>query len=614
MRTTVLLAVLLAFPAAVFAQLPLPQPLQLPPGLEQTLPISKAGSYFSEAVKIQDCPDDEDNPLGLCNNLLFGGMAMFISQLSGNIRIKFYPPVNNISQFEITHPGGMTGDPAVERAPILYEFPISSPTFTDEERLTQGRLNLITGEVTNLVYRLCISSNILEAYKNLNPSLTGCSVELPGIYGTAIGRFEQRTDGLLDFTFFGSTFAPLGNNHNGKGDNRVRVPLPFCPAPGNCPGLEAPGTSLRPRIRVSTREPDTVDCGLDCPNLPVNTVQVFTTSAYHSSMGDRFTRVNIPELGGGTVGSSQLSGRLYVQFGDRYGDLVPVAIWAMLPEGFLAEPPAFPFAGFQINMLGADGKVTFPNYTYEAVERVWVSDPFDFAVGVFNVRTGKSVGDFVFRGLPFQTLLTVILQLNAGRIPTDTFRFQGPAAFERGPNGSLVFRYDGGVFLNFSTFLWPTPDYNPAYGFRAGEGSLLEPFLKFQASAGGEPARAFKSGDISEVSHFGDPIRIHYSIPCDVSEKSFSFNYTNSADAPRGGTFVMDSLTAVSCTNAHGSAAGPGEADIVSFAGTGSWSKDTDPHLATVQISTAPGAAFYIVQIDGVLSSADTALEGETFP
>jgi hypothetical protein len=332
-------------------------------------------------------------------------------------------------------------------------------------------------------------------------------------------------------------------------------------------------------------------------------------------MGDRFTHLNIEELGGPATGWSHLSGKLYVQFGDRYGDLVPVAFKAIVPDGVLVEPPPSPLPGFGINMLGVDGRVKFPNYTYVATDRIWTDDPFDFAVGVFNVRTGESVGDMVYRGLPIQTLFTIIQQLNAGRIPTETFRYQGPALFERGPNGSLLFRYNSEVFLDFSTFLWPTPDYNPARGFRAPQGSQLDPFLKFQATTGGANAVVVKSGQINETSSFGDQVNLQYSIPCDISNKSFSFQYTNGSSEPRGGTFQMDTLSSVTCTNPRGSTAAAGDADIVTFSGFGTWSKDDDRHLATVQISTAPDSKFFIVQIDGgLLSNADTKLTAETNP
>jgi hypothetical protein len=304
-----------------------------------------------------------------------------------------------------------------------------------------------------------------------------------------------------------------------------------------------------------------------------------------------------------------------VQFGERYGDLMPVAMWAAVPDGLLAEPPPAPIPGFGINMLGVDGVVKFPNYSYVAKERVWVNDPFDFTVGVFNARTGRSVGDLFYRGLPFQDLFAVIQALNAGRIPADTFRYQAPAQFERGPNGSMVFRYDAELFLDFSTFVWPLPDYNPSRGFRAPEGSVLDPFLKFQATAGGPRPTALKSGTIDEVSSFGDRVTLRYSIPCDTSNRNFSFEYVNASNETRGGTFRMENLASVTCTNARGSTAGPAQADIVTFSGFGTWSKDDDRHLATVQISTAPDSRFFIVQIDGgLLSNADTALTAETTP
>lgn len=106
---------------------------------------------------------DQHNPLGLCNNILFGGLAMFVSQLSGNIRIEFSPPVNNVAQLRITHPGGMHADPVVERAPVSYQFPVTGARFTDELRLARGEVDLTTGEARKLDYRLCVESNIPDA-------------------------------------------------------------------------------------------------------------------------------------------------------------------------------------------------------------------------------------------------------------------------------------------------------------------------------------------------------------------------------------------------------------------------------------------------------------------
>ena len=48
-----------------------------------------------------------------------------------------------------------------------------------------------------------------------------------------------------------------------------------------------------------------------------------------------------------------------------------------------------------------------------------------------------------------------------------------------------------------------------------------------------------------------------------------------------------------------------GGLDTLVFTGYGTWSKDDDRHLATVQISVAPDAPFVGIQIDGTLSNVD---------
>src|SRR5574341_870532 len=166
MRKLVLVLLLsLLASCLVVAQPKLPEPLKLPPGLEETLPISKANSYFGNAAKIQDCPEDKDNPLGVCNNVLFGGLAMFVTPISGNIHIRFFPPIDNISKFEVTHPGGLRGDNTVEVAPHFYRFPVLNPSFSDfPDHPTRGELDLTTGVVRNLDYRLSLSTNVLDSY------------------------------------------------------------------------------------------------------------------------------------------------------------------------------------------------------------------------------------------------------------------------------------------------------------------------------------------------------------------------------------------------------------------------------------------------------------------
>jgi hypothetical protein len=292
-----------------------------------------------------------------------------------------------------------------------------------------------------------------------------------------------------------------------------------------------------------------------------------------------------------------------------------VSVWALGPAALLAVPPPSPLPGFTPSLLGHNEYLRFPNYTYQPKDVALVSDPFDLAVGAVNVRTGQMVGDFVYRGFPAQDLFFAIQALNQGRIPADSFRWRGPASFERGGDGSIIFRYSSQLFLSYATFLFPVPDYNPAEGWRAGDNAELNPFLKFQATYSGQHPSVLKSGQINEVSSFGDAVSFSYSISCDPANKNFSFDFTNPANATRGGTFHMKALASVSCTNSRGSAAGPGDADVLTFSGFGSWSKDSDTHLATVQISTSPGSRYWSVQIDGgLLSNANIKPPNETEP
>src|SRR5258708_27850863 len=85
---------------STFSTTQLPTPLVLPPGLTEYLPIVKDASYFGDAVKVVDCdPQSTTTPLGLCNNNLFGGLALMSSHLQGFIQITFHTPINNISHF-----------------------------------------------------------------------------------------------------------------------------------------------------------------------------------------------------------------------------------------------------------------------------------------------------------------------------------------------------------------------------------------------------------------------------------------------------------------------------------------------------------------------------------
>src|SRR6185436_5203994 len=108
--------------------------------------------------------------------------------------------------------------------------------FTD---VSSGDLNLTTGEVSNLKYSVLVSNTWYNSLINANPKLIGSPFNFPGPYGYAQAIFTQRADGLLDFTFLGSSFLPLGGNIGG---DPTRLPLPFCGPLAQCSSIQAQGT------------------------------------------------------------------------------------------------------------------------------------------------------------------------------------------------------------------------------------------------------------------------------------------------------------------------------------------------------------------------------------
>lgn len=596
----------------------LPVPLKLPPGNLQTLPINKVASFLGDAVKIQDCPNDADNPIGTCNNLLYGGLAMYDSHLSGLVEIRFFPPRNNISHFEITHPGNLVGDDAVMKAPQAYEMRVRKVFLLDAlDQVSSGDLNLLTGEVTRFNYSSLFSNTWYQDLVRVNPRLKPPDFQFPGIYGSSFARFEQRDDGLLDITFAGSTFLPLSNDIKGA---PVRIPLPFCGPLLDCAGLEAPGTSLHPHLQFSTKAPDDTPCGAKCPDIPFNTIQMYTAQSYFTSFGDHFT-INVPELGGRGDGRTHLQGRIQVQFGPRSGDTVPVHISTLPPLGLLVDlpDPPPPLGSFKITMFGHNEFLRFPLLTYVTADPVLLEDGFDIGVGAVNLKTGKFIEGLLYRGVPAQTLFSTIINLNITRIPLDTFRHRGPAYFEKGPNGETVFGYNGNYVTNFETFSFPSPDYSkPAQAHTAGPGSDLNPFLRLQGVQISDSPKALKTGSGENViSSFNERFSYSYSVSCDPSARTGQFRYTNFSTLSTGGTFDMEDVAAVSCTNSKNAVRASGDYDTISFSGYGPWSRDVNDgrHLATVQVSTAPDAPYVSIQIDGgTISKVHVKPPADTIP
>ena len=91
--------------------------LTLPAGLEQVLPLDNASSYYGDALRAVHTSDPAEIGYGITGNLLFGGLALLDSHLSGHIKITFTEPVNHVTHFTVTHGDGLVGDDGKLSAP-----------------------------------------------------------------------------------------------------------------------------------------------------------------------------------------------------------------------------------------------------------------------------------------------------------------------------------------------------------------------------------------------------------------------------------------------------------------------------------------------------------------
>jgi hypothetical protein len=79
---------------------------------------------------------------GSGRELLFGGLAMVDSHLSGEIRIRFSKPVNDVTHFEVSH-GNLEGDDGTLAAPQFFKLPARRNVVRDDDKLvSSGDLDL----------------------------------------------------------------------------------------------------------------------------------------------------------------------------------------------------------------------------------------------------------------------------------------------------------------------------------------------------------------------------------------------------------------------------------------------------------------------------------------
>jgi hypothetical protein len=587
--------------------------LQLPPGLEQELPLSKAASYFGDSIRAVNCRDPREMQFGSCRGQLFGGFAMVDSHLSGTVRIRFTEPAGDVTHFEVTHGEGLAGDDGTLAAPQFFKLPALQNSVRDVPGLvSSGDLNLATGEVSNLTCYFTFFNTALGALASVNPNLPQTPIvfsslpSTPTRYGSAWAAFEQRPDGLLDYTFYGSAFLPLGAD---LGGDPVKFPLPMASSSLQFASVPARGTALHPHISVSTKEPETAAHD-SCPDIPFNTLQELTLFTHNSSFGDAFTLDAPDVLGGGATGRSQFLGRALLQFGERAGNTAPVAVSLLNAGGVLAEMAPTPITQAFPGRLypgphGCDEVLRFPLRSYSLDDLMVIDDPFDISVGAVDLTTGRFINDTLHRGFINQDLFFALIRVEP-RTPQSSFFFRGPTALARGAGGRMVFRFKGQVHIPYPEgFLFPNP--NLATGFVVGPDSALDPFLWIHAVQDGDsPHGSMQGGRRDVIASTGERFSYSYRIPSDPSRHGASFEYENHTQQ---GKFKMHSLAWVGFGNSGGAGHGAGEYDTVTFACFGVWSKDGSETVqqAAVQVSTSSKRPYVGIQVDiGNVSSVNT--------
>lgn len=573
--------------------------LRLPPGLEQVLPLSAAASYFGDGITPLNCRDPQGVQTGGCGRMLFGGLAMVDSHLSGRLRIRFTPPQNDVTRFEVSFMEGFAGEDTVLAAPQFFKMTFQQARVDDVPGMvSSGTLNLATGEVSDLNVYAGFAGTALFVLLGMNPSIPRQPLNFPGRYGSAWARFEQRADGLLDFTFYGSTYLPLGAN--------IRWPLPFFTPTQQFATVPASGSVLHPHLSLSTKEPEAAGDSLD---VPPNTLQELTLFTHNSSFGDAFT-LNSPQLGGGATGRSHVLGRALLQFGPRSGNSVPVAVYMLNAGGQMAEMPASPIVQAFPGRLypgphGFNETLRFPLKSYPLDSVVLLDDPFDISIGAVDLKTGRFLNELLHRGFINQDLIFALMRVEP-RTPQSSFFWRGPAMLERGAGGQLVFRYRGQVRVPYPEgFLFPSP--NLTTPIVIGPNSRLDPFLWIHALQDKGSGQTVKRGEARDrVASTGDRFSYSYEIPYDPACHPASFEYENHTQQ---GSFRMHSLAWVGFGDSGNSCEGPEEFDTVTFSCFGVWSKDGTHTVqqATVQISTSPQRPYVGIQVDaGGVSNVNT--------
>jgi len=583
--------------------------ITLPASLEAELPLNAASSYYGDAVRAVHATLERDQATGSTPNTLFGGLCLMQTHLRGTLKVTFTPPEGDTTRFVLSMGAGLTGQASLLAAPQFLKLPADGNRVSDAKGMSStGILNLATGEVSALSVTVEPGNSVRAALLSVNPNMTlapteFCKEPLPQSgnprHGSAWAAFEQREDGTLDFQMSGVSLVPLGAGFDGE---PLRFPLPFSGPEMRFASIPAAGTVLHPHVYLSTKAPVQASAGERGPDLPANTVREYTVFAHNTACGERFS-LNIPEMERGTTSRSHLVGRLVVQFGERSGDSVPVAVSTLVPGGLFTKPSVEQALRGRPGLLGHDDTLRFKRIAYDLKGVSWADDPFDVALGAVDLNSGQLLGNMLFRGLIAHDVRVALLMLEP-RTSTSPWDLRGPAAFQKDASGQTVFGFRGSTRMSYPEgHGFPQPDLRSFY--MAGPDSAIDPCLCVQAMDGIAPPPAGKSGAAHGAhASSGQRFSYKYHIPGYPSGEPAAFEYTDEAT---GGRFQMGRLVWVSFCNAD-RATKDGECDCVSFTGIGLWSLDMSRlHMATVQISTAPEFPYVSILIDGgVVSNVNT--------
>ena len=96
--------------------------------------------------------------------------------------IRFSPPVGDVTRFELDFLEGLAGDDGVLSAPVYFRLPVlQSRVVLWPGTVASGLLNLATGEVSQLDFKMVYLNSALDILRRVNPGWPSCADQFPGV-------------------------------------------------------------------------------------------------------------------------------------------------------------------------------------------------------------------------------------------------------------------------------------------------------------------------------------------------------------------------------------------------------------------------------------------------